>query len=83
MTSEQEDILKRNIVIGDRAKKAYDLWVMNYLNIQYELCFEEFKNAKIEEMQLLRAKLDALNSIEIAIGSDIESGQMAKKQLGE
>lgn len=83
MNDETLDILTKEVVLGDKAKKAYDFWLMHYLDTQYVLLFDEFKTTQIDNMPLIRYKLDALNEIEQAIKSQIDTGKMAKQQLGE
>jgi hypothetical protein len=78
---ERNDQLEREIHIGEKAAKAYSLWVMNYVRDQITVIFEEFKNANAEDYHLIHAKIYALTAIEYAIKQDIQTGDLARKQL--
>jgi hypothetical protein len=78
---ERNDQLEREIHIGEKAAKAYSLWVMPYINTQGNQLFDEFKNAKPEEYPLIYARINALTAIDYAINQDIQTGILARKQL--
>jgi hypothetical protein len=78
---ERSDKLELEIHLGEKAAKAYNLWLMDYIKTQGTLMFDEFKNATPDEYSLLHAKINALTAIEYAIKQDIQTGEMARKQL--
>jgi hypothetical protein len=78
---ERNDQLEMEINIGEKAAKAYSMWVMSYINAQGNQLFDDFKNAKPEEYPLLHARINALTAIDYAINQDIQTGVLARKQL--
>jgi hypothetical protein len=80
---ERNDQLEREIHMGEKAAKAYSLWVMPYIQEQSAQLFDEFKNAPVEEYPLIHARINALTAIDYAIKQDIQTGDLARKQLGK
>lgn len=78
MNNEQ---LENEVHMGERAYKAYHFWVMHYIDTQKTAMFESFLSADIEEYPYIQAMADALSHIESAIKSDIQTGELARKQL--
>jgi hypothetical protein len=78
---ERNDKLELEIHLGEKAAKAYALWVMNYIREGNQVMLEEFKNAKVEEYPLIHARINALTAIEYAIKQDMQTGDLARKQL--
>jgi hypothetical protein len=78
---EQNDQLEREIHIGEKAAKAYALWVMRYIEVQQSALFEEFKLANFGAYNNIQARINAINEIEKAIKQDIQTGDLARKQL--
>jgi hypothetical protein len=78
---ERNDQFEREIHIGEKAAKAYALWVNDYIREQSVLMFEDFKNADSEEYPYIHARIHALTEIEYAIKQDIQTGDLARKQL--
>jgi hypothetical protein len=78
---ERNDQLEREVHLGEKAAKAYSLWVMPYIIAESTQLFDDFKNAKPEEYPLIHAKINALTAIDYAINQDIQTGVLARKQL--
>jgi len=78
MNTEQ---LENEINMGERAYKAYHFWVMPYIDAQKTVLFDTFMRADIYEYPYIHAMADALEQIESAIKSDIQTGELARKQL--
>jgi hypothetical protein len=76
-----EEQLQNEIVIGDKANKAWNLWVAGYVTDQQNALFEEFKQANFGSYNNIQARINAINELERAIKQDIQTGQLANKQL--
>jgi hypothetical protein len=73
--------LENEIVIGEKASKAWNLWVAGYVAVQQNALFEEFKQANFGSYNNIQARINAINELERAIKQDIETGKLASKQL--
>lgn len=78
MNTEQ---LEKEVELGERAAKAYSLWVMHYIDTQSVVIFEEFKNSKEVDYQTIKSNMIAIMAIETAIKQDIDTGKLASRQL--
>jgi hypothetical protein len=78
---ESTDQLEKEIHIGEKASKAYSLWVNDYIRLHREQLFDTFYEADLEEYPYIHAEVTALNNIEYAIRVDMETGNLARKQL--
>jgi hypothetical protein len=78
---EMNDRLEKEIYQSEKAAKAYALWVMNYISDSREHLFNAFYDAELEEYPYIHAEVNALNNIECAIKADIQTGDLARKQL--
>jgi hypothetical protein len=78
---ETTDQLEREIHIGEKAAKAYALWVVSYIETQQTALFEEFKQANFGSYNNIQARINAINELEKAIKQDIQTGDLARKQL--
>jgi hypothetical protein len=78
---ETNDQLEREIHLGEKASKAYALWVMSYINRQQDALFQEFKAAQFGAYNNIQARINAINELDRAIKQDMETGDLARKQL--
>jgi len=78
---ELNDKLEMEIHIGEKASKAYALWVSDYIRTQQKALFEEFKQVNFHAYGNIQARISAMVAIEQAIKQDIQTGELAKKQL--
>jgi hypothetical protein len=78
---ETNDQLEREIYLGEKSSKAYALWVMNYINHQQDVLFQEFKAAQFGSYNNIQARINAINELDRAIKQDMETGDLARKQL--
>jgi len=81
MNSDIEAQLDREVHQGELARKAYSYWVMAYISGQQKVLFDEFKNSNFGAYNNIHARINAINELERSILSDIETGEMASKQL--
>jgi hypothetical protein len=80
---ELNDKLEHEVHRGELARKAYACWVKDYIETQSIVVFDKFKQAQFGEYVLIQSAISALNSIETAIKTDIETGELARKQLNK
>ena len=84
MNEEIEYQLKEEIALGDRASRAWELYLKQYveeLNKQY---YDEFINTNdIDIVVLIKNKQHALMEMAQAIQSTIETGRLAQQQIDE
>jgi hypothetical protein len=80
---ELTDRLEKEIHQGEKASKAYALWVMHYIDAQQALLFEEFKQANFGSYNNIQARISAVNDLERAIKQDMQTGELARKQLNK
>jgi hypothetical protein len=73
--------LETEIIIGEKASKAWNLWIAGYVTSQQDALFEEFKQAHFQAYNSIQARINAVNELERAIKQDIETGKLAQKQL--
>jgi hypothetical protein len=78
---EQNDQLEKEAHIGEKATKAYALWVNNYISKHRQILFDSFYEADLEEYPYIHAEISALYNLESAIQNDILTGDLARKQL--
>jgi hypothetical protein len=78
---ERTDQLEKEIHIGEKAAKAYALWVMNHIEETRRRLFAAFYEADMEEYPYIHAEVNAINNIEDSIRADIQTGDFARKQL--
>jgi hypothetical protein len=78
---ETSDQLEKEIHIGEKAAKAYALWVAGYINEQQHSLFEEFKASNFGGYNNIHARINAINELDQAIKQDIQTGSLARKQL--
>ena len=87
MTQETEqDILARNVRDGDIAQKAYDMYIKRFISDSIARVNDAFGELKIDDADgLLKLKLmhSSIKALEANILGDIESRNLAAKQLGE
>jgi hypothetical protein len=79
--AEQNDQLEREAHLGEKAAKAYALWIMNYIDEHRQQLFNAFYESDLEEYPYIHAEVSALYNLESAIRSDILTGDLARKQL--
>jgi hypothetical protein len=78
---EQNDQLEKEAHLGEKAAKAYSLWVMHYITKHRQMLFDNFYEADFEEYPYIHAEISALYNLESAIQNDITTGDLARKQL--
>jgi hypothetical protein len=78
---EQNDQLEREAHLGEKAAKAYALWVMNYIAEHRKVLYDSFYEADLEEYPYIHAEVTALYNLEAQIQNDILTGDLARKQL--
>jgi len=78
---ELSDQYEKEMHIGERASKAYALWLMDYIRVQQDALFEEFKQSNINTYGNIQARIAAIIAIEQAIKTDIETGKIARDQF--
>ena len=81
MNESTKEQLENEIHKGEQALKAYHLWVKNYIDTQTNIVIETFKNADSNSYFYIQSAMKALTAMETAIKQDIETGELAKKQL--
>lgn len=81
---EIEERLNQSILLGEKAKRAWDLYLMDYIINKNQEIFEQFANAQ-SDIEVLSTKQfhNAIVELESAIKSDINSGKIAIQQLNE
>lgn len=77
--------LEQEVLYGNKAKKAYKLFVKDFIDAKRKQLYETFKTVELTNEQDLIAikRLDlALSSLEAEIQSAIDTGRMASISLG-
>ena len=85
MTPDQKEQVEYEIEFGRKAKTAYDLYVEDFLEAKNNELRNEFINCEADPDQLMHLKNLQMTLVELqtAIQSDIDTGQMASKMLGD
>ena len=79
-------ILESNVDLGDKAEKAYNLYVKDFIEDSREsisLAFEELSISDIEGLQTLKLMQHSIGSLEKRIFKDMDSRKLAQMQLNE
>jgi len=73
--------LHAEVAIGSKAQQAYDVYMKNYFDKFKESITERMYNN--EDLFDLKNEITAIKTLEEIILRDIETGQLAFKQLSE
>jgi len=86
MTPEQRQQLLDEVQRGDKALKAYDFFIKDFIERKKSVLFDKFKTIGIEQTDnILEIKRMAitLDSMDVEITSLIDTGKMAAKTLAD
>lgn len=78
--------LQAEVLLGIKAKNAYDSYIKNHIETIVKNIYENIENClttDTETLISLKNLLAAVRGLETSVLSDIESGNMAKQQLEE
>jgi hypothetical protein len=78
---DENDQLEKEAHRGEKASKAYALWIMDYIAKHRKILFDTFYEADVEEYPYIHAEITALYNLESNIQDDILTGDLARKQL--
>tara|TARA_B110000503_G_scaffold53746_1_gene86257 strand:+ start:2039 stop:2302 length:264 start_codon:yes stop_codon:yes gene_type:complete len=78
-------ILHEEVNIGNRAQQAYDVYIKDYFdNFQSSIAKQLYANdLTADDILAIRHQITAIKALEEIILRDIETGQLAFKQLSE
>ena len=80
------DILKEEIRLSHLAEVAYNTYMKEFIRMQKDYAISQFNDINadnINGLQVCKFLFEAINHLEEVILSDIETGKLAKIQLGE
>jgi hypothetical protein len=80
-----DHILQEEVNIGNRAQQAYDIYLKDYFdkfqsNVAKQLYVSDLA---CDDILVIKYQITAIKALEEIILSDIETGQLAFKQLSE
>ena len=77
--------LHAEISIGNRAQQAYDVYIQDYFdNFQSSVAKQLYVNdLACDDILIIKYQITAIKALEEIILRDIETGQLAFKQLSE
>ena len=84
MNEDLEHQLKNEIALGDRAEKAYSLYLQSYIDSLYRKYYDDFINTNdIDTVYKIKLQQRAVKDLEQGIFTAIETGKLARAQLNE
>ena len=80
-----DHILHEEVNIGNRAQQAYDIYLKDYFdNFQSSIAKQLYVNdLACDDILIIKYQITAIKAMEEIILRDIETGQLAFKQLSE
>ena len=80
-----DHILHEEVNIGNRAQQAYDIYLKDYFdNFQSSITKQLYANdLACDDILIIKYQITAIKALEEIILRDIETGQLAFKQLSE
>ena len=80
-----DHILHEEVNIGNRAQQAYDIYLKDYFNkFQSSVAKQLYVNdLACDDILIIKYQITAIKALEEIILRDIETGQLAFKQLSE
>jgi len=82
VNNNNEELLQEEVRIGAKAEIAWNQFMKEYTEQKQIELYTEFLDASIDQCHLVKFKQIALDEMVAGILSAIETGKLAKKQLG-
>ena len=73
--------LEEEVALGQRATRAYDIYIRNFLETNYKELYADFVNCTEDEVLALKKLVTANMELELTIHRDMNTGKLAAKQL--
>ena len=73
--------LEEEVALGQRATRAYDIYIRNFLEMNYKELYAAFVNCTEDEVLALKKLVTANMELELTIQRDMDTGKLAAKQL--
>jgi hypothetical protein len=84
MNENTEYQLKQEVALGDRASRAWELYLKQYVDELNKQYYDEFINTSdIDSVLEIKQKQWALTQMAQSIKSTIETGRLAQQQIDE
>lgn len=75
--------LEEEIALGQRATRAYELYLKNFLDTNFRELYVAFINYPEQDILALKHLVTANKELELTIQRDMDTGKLATKQLEE
>lgn len=85
MVDDIEDKLRKAIDRGNRAERAYDLYIKEHIEETRKRLFNTFCSGQLSdsELMVLRDFATCITGLEAAVMADIDGAKIASKQLSD